>query len=136
MEKFTKCSSCVFSASNPGTHHINCTKKAVAVQANQHGVNNGWCSFPFDFDQIWIENCTGFKTKEGIEEETKDAIKMFREIYYTVQIVNEYKPIFLNYKIFIDQMKKIQEITADKKPEELLVENLIDSYNTIVLEKA
>lgn len=33
------------------------------IKTNQHGVNNGWCNFPLDFDQIWIEDCKLFEAK-------------------------------------------------------------------------
>ena len=27
------------------------------LDLNPHGVKNGWCNWPLDFDPIWIEKC-------------------------------------------------------------------------------
>ncbi len=27
------------------------------IKLNEHGVKNGWCTWPIDFDQIWVEAC-------------------------------------------------------------------------------
>ena len=27
----------------------------VALKFNQHGVKNGWCTWPINFDPIWVE---------------------------------------------------------------------------------
>ena len=29
----------------------------VNVQFNPHGIKNGWCNWPFNFDPIWVESC-------------------------------------------------------------------------------
>ena len=34
------------------------------IKANQHGLDNGWFNFPFDFDPVWLENCDGFEKDE------------------------------------------------------------------------
>ena len=36
---------------------INEATKEELVQLNDHGVKNGWASWPIDFDPIWIEKC-------------------------------------------------------------------------------
>lgn len=37
------------------------------IQANPHGVRNGWFMWPFNFDPVWLENCTGFEKREPKE---------------------------------------------------------------------
>lgn len=29
-----------------------------------HGVKNGWCSYPYDFDPGWVEKCDLFEEKQ------------------------------------------------------------------------
>jgi len=33
------------------------------IQANEHGVKQGWFVWPVNFDPVWLENCDGFKEK-------------------------------------------------------------------------
>ena len=33
---------------------------SVNVKLNPHGVRNGWCSWPINFDPIWVDECDGF----------------------------------------------------------------------------
>ena len=35
----------------------------LGVVLDPHGVKNGWCNFPWDFDPIWIKSCEGFEKK-------------------------------------------------------------------------
>lgn len=37
---------------------------AMQIKANEHGINQGWFLFPFNFDPVWLENCNGFEKKE------------------------------------------------------------------------
>ena len=30
------------------------------IVLNPHGVKNGWCDWPLQFDPIWIESCLGY----------------------------------------------------------------------------
>ena len=38
--------------------------KALSVKGNPRGIAGGWFSFPFNFDPIWLEECSGFTPKE------------------------------------------------------------------------
>ena len=45
-----------------GLYELNATsmdkgEKRPAVTKNPHGVKNGWCNWPLNFDPIWIEDC-------------------------------------------------------------------------------
>jgi hypothetical protein len=33
------------------------------VVGEQHGILNGWCSWPINFDPIWIRKCNFFRVK-------------------------------------------------------------------------
>ena len=33
----------------------------LGIMLNPHGVKNGWCNFPFDFDPIWVDACKGYE---------------------------------------------------------------------------
>jgi len=37
----------------------------LRVKLNPHGVQNGWCNFPVNFDPIWIEECEGFEEEDS-----------------------------------------------------------------------
>ena len=34
------------------------------IVLNPHGVRNGWCDWPLQFDPIWVENCVGYTELE------------------------------------------------------------------------
>ncbi|MBZ2166978.1 hypothetical protein [Methanobacterium spitsbergense] len=31
------------------------------IEREQQGIEGNWCLWPFNFDPIWIKECTGFK---------------------------------------------------------------------------
>ena len=33
----------------------------LKVIGNEHGVRMGWFAWPFNFDPIWLEECSGYK---------------------------------------------------------------------------
>jgi len=37
----------------------------LQILGSEHGKRNGWFNWPFNFDPIWLENCTGFTPKGG-----------------------------------------------------------------------
>lgn len=41
------------------------TTDHLAVRFNAHGVRSGWAFFPFNFDPVWLETCTGFVASEA-----------------------------------------------------------------------
>jgi hypothetical protein len=48
------------------THQVQLTNKTTGeplVKLNDHGIKNGWASWPMDFDPIWVEGCI-FETKK------------------------------------------------------------------------
>ena len=34
------------------------------ITFDQHGIDNGWCTWPIDFDPIWIESCDFFTVEQ------------------------------------------------------------------------
>lgn len=85
------CRQCKFSRSIPGDAHIQCSHPAIesnslpimlslsmndghrlkdilGLSFNQHGVSNGWCNFPFNFDPIWVEGDCKLISLRVIEE--------------------------------------------------------------------
>lgn len=84
MEK-PNCNKCEYKKSIPGDAHIQCTHPDIDesplgpimalfgvrdndsalhklnIQANPHGVKNGWFMWPMNFDPVWLENCDGYK---------------------------------------------------------------------------
>lgn len=58
--KSGNCYQCKYRRSIPGTHHISCTCPSLYRKLNEHGVKNGWCFYPINFDPIWVEYCACF----------------------------------------------------------------------------
>jgi hypothetical protein len=66
-------------------HHLSCNKPVVTIAANAHGVKNGWCMYPVNFDPIWlVGECKNYEpikseqaaekaTQQTAEEKTKDT---------------------------------------------------------------
>lgn len=40
------------------------------IVLNPHGVRNGWCDWPLQFDPIWIESCVGYTEVDKTLTET------------------------------------------------------------------
>ncbi len=36
--------------------------EGITVRGNPHGIKKGWFNHPFNFDPIWLEECTGYET--------------------------------------------------------------------------
>ena len=36
----------------------------LGIKANYHGIKQGWFNFPWNFDPIWLEKCSGFESQE------------------------------------------------------------------------
>ena len=66
-----KCYSCKFRAQLTFTHHSQCVNTTATVERNAHGVRNGWCAWPFNFDPIWIESCGGYQERAESDPEPK-----------------------------------------------------------------
>jgi len=41
---------------------------AIRVKANQRGIERGWFNHPWNFDPVWLEECSGFENKESTDE--------------------------------------------------------------------
>ena len=35
------------------------------VKGDEYGVSQGWFSWPYNFDPVWLESCDGFEEKES-----------------------------------------------------------------------
>ena len=42
----------------------------LKISMNEHGVRNGWCTYPINFDPIWIDNCIGYYPINRSNDET------------------------------------------------------------------
>ena len=60
-----KCYECEHRRSVPGDAHSSCANKGAKVKGKEHGKKNGWFAWPYNFDPVWLEECDGFKGKEG-----------------------------------------------------------------------
>jgi len=39
--------------------------EAITVMGHPQGIKNGWFNHPFNFDPVWLVECTGFEPKEA-----------------------------------------------------------------------
>ena len=66
------CYKCIHRLTIPGDCHSRCNNFEAKVKGNIHGIKNGWFSWPFNFDPIWLESCDGFsdnpKDKKPIQK--------------------------------------------------------------------
>ncbi len=54
------CRKCAFHETIPGDAHLACRNHAATVLVDGHGYRNGWASWPFSADPLWIRGCSGF----------------------------------------------------------------------------
>lgn len=76
------CYACIHRGSLPGDAHSRCLHPTTGVwpgdgivgqvqaaadkleiQGNYYGITKGWFHWPFNFDPVWLEHCTGFEAK-------------------------------------------------------------------------
>lgn len=81
-----QCYKCRYRGSVPGDAHSCCRypgnntdffamfdrenmKQAVKlnIQAERHGIVNGWFMWPVNFDSVWLVNCDGFTPTEDAD---------------------------------------------------------------------
>lgn len=62
------CYTCKYRGTVPGDRHSSCSNRTARIVANPHGVANGWCYWPYNFDPIWIDTCDGYEEK--VEDES------------------------------------------------------------------
>jgi len=58
------CYQCKYREEIPGDAHSRCGNKNTHVKGDKHGIKNGWFSWPFNFDPIWLKECDGFIKKQ------------------------------------------------------------------------
>ena len=35
----------------------------ISVKGSPHGIAHGWFNWPYNFDPVWLEECSGFEAK-------------------------------------------------------------------------
>lgn len=59
------CYKCVHRRKLLGDEHSECKSTTARVKGNAGGIRRGWFFWPFNFDPVWLVECTGFEAKEG-----------------------------------------------------------------------
>ena len=67
MEK-PDCYKCIHRRDIPGNAHSECANRKAKVTGDKYGIRSGWFFWPYNFDPIWLESCTGFEKKEAISQ--------------------------------------------------------------------
>jgi len=47
-------------------HHSGSIFEPLNIQANEHGIKEGWFNWPLNFDPVWLENCNGFSKNDNL----------------------------------------------------------------------
>lgn len=71
-EKKPNCYHCAYRASIQGNAHSVCLNIHARVTGKQHGIDQGWFTWPINYDPVWLLSCDGFKPSgrgDGHEEE-------------------------------------------------------------------
>ena len=56
------CFKCKYKRNIPGDCHIRCSNPDPDMKGHEHGVNNGWFMYPFNFDPTWkAKECSNFE---------------------------------------------------------------------------
>jgi len=94
------CDTCMFRGQNAGTHHANCSKKTAMLDVNPHGIENGWATWPLDFDPIWIDSCDSYvnKSEEIITDGFKIQLLTTRLLHYYQSKLAAISKHFNDYK--------------------------------------
>lgn len=109
------CERCPFKSNIPGDAHISCNHpvyqkdpdlafkvniavmlgissaitKNLGLTFSRHGVESGWCSYPFNYDPIWIEGeCKLLKNYENQSKNLKVNVGTIGHIDHQKSILN------------------------------------------------
>lgn len=58
------CYQCVHRLPIAGNCHSRCNNFKADNKLSLHGVKNGWCNWPLNFDPIWVTDCNGYSENE------------------------------------------------------------------------
>ena len=45
------------------TQSMQVVSEECKVEGDEYGISKGWFNHPFNFDPVWLNSCTGFKSK-------------------------------------------------------------------------
>ena len=57
------CYECKYRGNVPGDAHSCCNNVSAFVVGDDHGIQNGWFFYPFNFDPVWLRYCDSFEEK-------------------------------------------------------------------------
>jgi hypothetical protein len=64
------CYQCTHRRNLPGDEHSACVNREAKVMGNAHGIRHGWFFWPFNYDPVWLQECTGFVKRAAKPIET------------------------------------------------------------------
>ena len=59
------CHKCVNHDPLPMTHHIQCLEPKALISGNARAAQKGWFHWPWNFDPIWLEECSKYEEKNN-----------------------------------------------------------------------
>lgn len=128
-----KCKSCMFKRNVPGSAHVSCSRPSTGVvNVEQHGIDNGWFFFPFDYDPVWAEECTSYISKEtDFDSMTREDLLSFLgvEVLKLKEMnsvgfkhVHEIQrlSVFQSLKAWLENYDRVEPFREDSSKEEVL----------------
>ena len=67
------CYSCRYRRGVPGDAHSSCAHPHPTAKGHPRGIAMGWFNFPWNFDPIWLLECSGFTPKKKQEEDAQPS---------------------------------------------------------------
>jgi hypothetical protein len=58
------CYKCKYRRDIQGDVHSECTNHTATTEGDPCGKRNGWFSWPWNYDPIWLKSCDGFVAKD------------------------------------------------------------------------
>ena len=55
------CYKCIYRGTVPGDCHSSCGNVDAVVEGDSYGKRSGWFVWPYNFDPVWLLQCSGFK---------------------------------------------------------------------------
>ncbi len=122
-EKKPKCNKCTFGKKIPGDAHYSCKKKTAIIEANLHGIKNGWVIYPFNFDPMWIEACDSYWDEE--------KEKMLREKFSKFSLL-EWHSFLENGSLFSFLGERAKRKAFESNRKDLILEDYADRLKKIL----
>jgi len=113
------CLNCIFKKNISGSNHVSCNRRECeALNINLNGAEVGAFAFPYDFNHLLAESCTGYipKNWKNLEPIEKAIILLFSASLKNGQVLDHKDNYFKD--------SKIQDFIRNNEGFENFIENI------------